>query len=367
MSSLRYIPHGDLEKLAARLAERARLTVPTREGASVVFGEYRGGEVLLERAAVSPKAAVLPSCETLFTFRRSGEAAGESAGRPTLTLTETRDAKPAVIFGCRPCDARGIAVIDRPYLRGPRKDPYYAGRRELLRVISLTCNAPCATCFCDWLGSGPADPEGSDVLMTRLEDGCLLEAVSPAGEELLCDAALADLLTEGESRFEAAKALRRASLESRPPAPELGKAREALLRRFPDADFWQRMTGHCLSCGACTHMCPTCYCFNISDEDAGTEGRRLRSLDSCMSSLFTREASGHNPRADKALRMRNRVLHKFAYYPAVWDGAFSCSGCGRCITNCPVSFDIRRVVLAALKEGEISAKKSDGAPERTKV
>ena len=67
-----------------------------------------------------------------------------------------------------------------------------------------------------------------------------------------------------------------------------------------------------------------------------------------MASHFTREASGHKPRTLKAQRMRNRVSHKFSNYPQVWQGAFSCNGCGRCISQCPVHIDIRAVVLAAL-------------------
>ena len=77
-------------------------------------------------------------------------------------------------------------------------------------------------------------------------------------------------------------------------------------------------------------------------------GRRLRSWDNCMSSLFTREASGHNPRTLKAFRMRNRVSHKYSTYPENW-GSFSCSGCGRCIGNCPVHLDIRAIVLDAIE------------------
>jgi ferredoxin len=343
-----------LKGLAEKRAARARLLVPTREGASVIFREYAGGELCLARAAVSPKTAVLPACETLFSFAHTKESADKDAdkvaGKPALALSVRQDAAPAIIFACRPCDAKGIAVLDRPYLNGPYRDPYYAARREALLVVSLTCDAPCVTCFCDWVGKGPADSEGSDVLMTRIEDGFVLEAVSPAGETLLRDGSLADVLAEGETRFEAAKAARKAGMGMRPPAPDLAKAREALGRRFADPGFWQEMTAHCLSCGACTYMCPTCYCFNISDEGDGIEGRRVRSWDTCMSSLFTREASGHNPRAAKALRMRNRVLHKFSYYPTVWNGAFSCSGCGRCIVNCPVHLDIRRVVLAGMAE-----------------
>ena len=354
MSVLRHVSQDGLKGLAARLAARARLMVPAREGASVMFREYAGGDLCLARATVSPKAAVLPACETLFTFTYAKESterdAGRVAGKPALTLSARQEAAPTILFACRPCDAVGIAVLDRPYLNGPYRDPYYAARREALLVVSLTCDAPCATCFCDWVGKGPADSEGSDVLMTRIEGGFALESVTQAGEELLRDGSLADVLTDGAMHMEAVTAARKAGMDTRPPAPDLGKAAEALRRRFADAGFWQNMTAHCLSCGACTYMCPTCYCFNISDEGNGTEGRRVRSQDSCMSPLFTREASGHNPRTAKALRMRNRVLHKFSYYPTVWAGAFSCSGCGRCIVNCPVQLDIRRIVLAGMAE-----------------
>ena len=134
-------------------------------------------------------------------------------------------------------------------------------------------------------------------------------------------------------------------------APNIKSAPEKVAARFNDTQFWQDQTDRCLSCGACTYFCPTCYCFTITDEGEGLSekgGRRLRSWDNCMSSLFTREASGHNPRTVKAFRMRNRVSHKYSTYPENW-GAFSCSGCGRCISNCPVCLDIRAIVLAALE------------------
>jgi ferredoxin len=346
MSTLRFISKSALKDMAAGLAARARVLAPAREGCVVVFKEYSGGEPMFARSSVAPKEALLPACENLFTFRFTREAENP------LKLDDSREAKATVIFACRPCDAKGVAVMDRPYLRGPYRDPYYAERRARLLVISQTCNAPCTTCFCDWLGGGPADPEGSDILMTELEDGFLLEAVSEEGEKTLNDGAFAPLFADGAARMDAASAVRRGSLEMRPPAPDLAGAREALAARFGDAEFWRNMTEQCLSCGACTYMCPTCYCFNISDETEGETGRRLRSRDSCMSPLFTREASGHNPRTDKALRMRNRVMHKFSWYPTVWNGAFSCSGCGRCITNCPVHLDIRHIVLSALADGQ---------------
>jgi Fe-S oxidoreductase len=74
-----------------------------------------------------------------------------------------------------------------------------------------------------------------------------------------------------------------------------------------------------------------------------------------MSPLFTLETSGHNPRPTKGNRMRNRVSHKFSFYPERYDGFYSCVGCGRCVVSCPVSLDIRHMVCAAAGGVEVEA------------
>lgn len=73
-------------------------------------------------------------------------------------------------------------------------------------------------------------------------------------------------------------------------------------------------------------------------------GERIRSWDGCMFPHFTLEGSGHNPRPTKFKRFRNRVGHKFVYYPEKYNGVIACCGCGRCIRYCPVSVDISEVV-----------------------
>ena len=237
-------------------------------------------------------------------------------------------------------------MLDKPFLEGKFQDAYYKARRDNLLVVTRTCDSPCSTCFCHWTGGGPADPTGSDVLLTAVNGGFVLEAVSEKGEAFLASTKLAD----GSDKMDEAKAAREKAAASQQPAPDLSKAARRLEQRFTDVDFWAEQTAKCLSCGACTYMCPTCQCFNISDEGNTLEGRRLRSWDNCMSPLFTREASGHNPRTAKALRMRNRVSHKYWYAPDYSDGRFACTGCGRCIKQCPVSLDIREIVLNAIAD-----------------
>lgn len=353
MSSARYLTTEALPAFIGQLSAAGdrRVLTPVRQGKAVVFAPWAAGvEFTLERATVPPKEAVLPQCETLLTYSRAKDP--DNPGHVTLGLDDTPEAQPTVVLGGRPCDARGFDVLDRPYTQGPFVDPYYKARREGLVVITRTCPEHCNTCFCNWVGSGPDDAAGSDILMTDVTDadgkaGFVLEAVSPAGEALLEASGLAD----GAALLGAARKARAAARDAMPAAPDLAAAQQRIAERFTDTDFWQKQTAHCLSCGACTYFCPTCYCFNITDEGEGMgekPGRRLRTWDTCMASHFTREASGHNPRMVKALRMRNRVSHKFSNYPATWDGVQSCNGCGRCISQCPVHLDIRAIVLAAV-------------------
>ncbi len=81
--------------------------------------------------------------------------------------------------------ARGFAVLDKPFLEGKFQDAYYKARRDNLLVVTRTCDSPCSTCFCHWTGGGPADPTGSDVLLTAVNGGFVLEAVSEKGEAFL--------------------------------------------------------------------------------------------------------------------------------------------------------------------------------------
>jgi ferredoxin len=76
------------------------------------------------------------------------------------------------------------------------------------------------------------------------------------------------------------------------------------------------------------------------------EGERCRSWDACTFYNYTVETSGHNPRPTIAHRWRNRLSHKFSYYPTNQQEIL-CTGCGRCIRGCPVGLDIRDILKAA--------------------
>ena len=303
MSAIRFLAADKLASWLAEVAASRQVLAPRQEGKAVVFRPLVAGETpSLARATVSPKAAVFPACETLVHF--TGTKDPENPAKLNMKLDDTPDAPARMVFGCRSCDARGFAVLDKPFLEGKFQDAYYKARRDNLLVVTRTCDSPCSTCFCHWTGGGPADPTGSDVLLTAVNGGFVLEAVSEKGEAFLASTKLAD----GSDKMDEAKAAREKAAASQQPAPDLSKAARRLEQRFTDVDFWAEQTAKCLSCGA------------------------------------------HNPRTAKALRMRNRVSHKYWYAPDYSDGRFACTGCGRCIKQCPVSLDIREIVLNAIAD-----------------
>ncbi len=368
MSSLHILNKDSLNEFLTWLntynKQDYRVLVPTRRGKAVIFAPFDPqNEICFDKAATSPKAVALPACETLIHYKQTKNP--DNLEQATLTLEHNPKATPTIIFACRPCDARGFSVLDRPYTQGPYQDPYYMAKRAQMLVITRACTETCSTCFCHWVGSGPLDKTGSDILLTELETSYVLQGVSEQGIALLEASSLskADNLLDDVKKAHAAAG---ASLDKR---PDLKNIAQSLAERFTDEDFWAKQTAHCLSCGACTYICPTCYCFNITDEgDSFTPegGKRMRTWDTCMASHFTREASGHNPRTAKALRMRNRITHKFSYYPQVWENQYSCNGCGRCISQCPVHLDIRSIVLAALEPKTAPTNATPEAPTAAK-
>lgn len=380
----KFISRAQLPEWLRALAADFQVLAPTREGPAVVYRPVdpeappRQPELTL-KPTESAKRALFPLSEPLITFTKS-----HPEGKPGLELREAAPAdqgRPRLVFGLPSCDARGWLVFDPVYQGGGKfQDNYYRQRREQAVLIVKTCDRPLSTCFCNWVGGGPASGEGADALATEIEDGLLLEPFTAKGEAALASALLrpatAEQSAEAARKREAAAAAMPApaDLSGRGGQSDQGGCIEALRAKFDDAAFWRDQSAGCLSCGACTYLCPTCYCFDISDEERGSRGVRLRSWDSCMLPLFTQEASGHNPRPLKAARLRNRVNHKFSYYPALHPleaggtgetgetggiggkdggagapgGRIACCGCGRCIRSCPSAVDIRRIVTDAM-------------------
>jgi ferredoxin len=220
------------------------------------------------------------------------------------------------------------------------KDPYYLARRKNTVLLSLVCDKPLDTCFCTSVGGGPSSGDGSDIRMVHLGNRLLLEALTEKGESLI-SSAKQFLKKPKQSDLEEKEKIV-AESEKKVPRIKVDGIKENLEKGF-NLPLWSAIAERCLGCGVCTYLCPTCYCFDITDEVKGEKGKRIRTWDSCQYPLFTLHASGHNPRPSKTERMRQRIMHKFFYAVENFGRTF-CVGCGRCVRSCPVNLDLRESI-----------------------
>jgi ferredoxin len=329
----KWITPDDLDRLLERLRQRGTVYAPGRdsEGQAALL-EFQPESLQLDyrNFAQSIKSFFLPQEQTLLWLKNGKWT------EPDLATTER------FLFGVRPCDARSLTLLDRVFLDGEQSDPYYSHLREKTTVIGLACAQAMPSCFCTSVGGGPGDCTGMDVQAVALETGLLLRGATAKGEALL-DAA-ADLLSEpAPEAVQEAEERIRAAQDQLAPVPAADSARR--LAEAYEASLWESAGSKCLGCGTCSFLCPTCYCFDITDEVRGDRGRRVRTWDCCAYPQFTLHGSGHNPRPTPKERWRQRLMHKFRYAMENYEVSF-CVGCGRCIRNCPASMDLR----TALKE-----------------
>ncbi|MBN2439436.1 MAG: 4Fe-4S dicluster domain-containing protein [Deltaproteobacteria bacterium] len=336
----RLIEKEALAGIVGELAEKMQVCAPMPEEDRVLFRVLAPGErplVDFANTKNAPKNFLFPRTETMMQYTRT---------RKGMVLAgERKDEGKTVLFGVRPCDARSFTLLDRLFDQEKYRDPYYVAKRAKTTVVALACvHPPYTTCFCTSVGGAPVSSEGVDLLLTDLGEAYLAEFWSPKGEALLSAFGGTPAGEAEEKQKEALAAQAAAEIRSRIPAREI---KPILDTHFEDP-FWDTLHLKCLACGTCTYLCPTCHCFDISDEVKGNDGIRIRNWDSCMFPMFTKETSGHNPRPSQKERWRQRVMHKFRYYVDNF-GAIACVGCGRCVMACPVNLDIRKIVTDIAK------------------
>ncbi len=292
---------------------------------------------------MSPKGIFFPSSEVLFTYDEDGIKTGQKPERPIAVL------------GMRNCDSRSLKMLDKVFgsaIQAPEEerynDPYWKEKYDNSLIFGYACNNPLSTCFCSYFSGGPHNRDGMDVFVVDTGDFYLMEPVSDKGSDIIMKLSC---FTDAAEEDEALAAALAADAESMLPSPpDLGGLGEKLTALFSEP-VWGEISAKCVNCGACTFSCPTCHCFDVQDEGKGKRGERVRIWDSCMFPIFTMEASGHNPRALSSERVRQRIMHKYSYYPENY-GEFLCTGCGRCVMVCPVNLDIREVLGNILKYKE---------------
>ena len=285
------------------------------------------------QAVVSAKGVVFPKVERLLKYRFEGKNVALDDVEP--------QALPTVLVGLRPCEARAFHALDVVF-NWDSKDKFFNTRMANTTVVGLSCTQADESCFCTSLGSRPDDTQGSDILLSPLKaGGFVAEVLTEKGKALVSLAKDAFQPLTGDAALVPPATVA--------PAFDAEALRHNLTAKF-DSALWAEQSLRCLGCGACAFVCPTCVCFDIQDEADTKQGQRLRAWDSCGMRMFTLHASGHNPRDKQSQRWRQRVYHKFAYYPERL-GTLGCVGCGKCSRACPVDMNLKQHLAQVASQG----------------
>jgi sulfhydrogenase subunit beta (sulfur reductase) len=344
---MKKVAKKDIAGVLAKWQQDYTVLVPSRDSGVAEMVVWDGRDTaFLDRyrnTVVPPKANFFLNVEKLFGFSKDGgtykinPASGE--GRKQL------------IFGIRPCDARAAGIIDMVF-KDAYEDRYYVSRRENSALVGLACTNPYDSCFCTSLGSGPGESGDVDLLLTDIGDAFLVEEVTEKGRALMAGVEAA---AAGEDDGAKAAEVKRAAAQKVTRKIDTKEIAERLPAAFDNEAFWKKVAAKCVSCGICTFLCPTCYCFDINDEMLKGEGARYRNWDSCSFPLYTKMPA-ENPREARWRRVRQKVNHKYTFYPMLFD-VIACTGCGRCIRLCPVNWDITQTLASVPAAAPVTEKK----------
>jgi sulfhydrogenase subunit beta (sulfur reductase) len=238
-----------------------------------------------------------------------------------------------IVLGIPNCDLEGLNLLDEIYLDKDFTDPFYKQKREHTILISTDCFSRLDHCHCTTYGVKPFSEGNGDLSLALMEENVVITVFTEKGKNLLHEiesfesfnetdtattkalddrhAAATDLISSGNSLF-----------------PDYKKTGE-LINQSPD-EIWKKYSAHCVSCGACATICPTCSCFLLIDKP---DFEKVKQVDACQYPGFERVAGGEDALHHRFVRFKNRYMCKYVWKPEKFR-SLACTGCGRCIEAC---------------------------------
>jgi sulfhydrogenase subunit beta (sulfur reductase) len=333
---------SDFNDFISKLARIQPVVAPVARGKkNFVFEEVSSGDSIAVKyipTILPPKKYFMPQQEKILEFNKA-----EQKWTPVL------EQKKMTIFGVHTCDLAGIQCLNIVFTTKP-KDINYIARKDAITIIGLECTAYCdeyASCAVmdNHLPNG-----GYDLFFTELSDSFIVHVNTESGEKMVKDISLFSAATSNQMKqLDELRAKKRTLFKDEVNVSH--KKLKPLFAHASDSKVWKKIGEQCVSCGNCTNVCPTCYCFDVKDDinlDFNT-GARYRVWDSCQNEEFAKVAGGESFREERSARQRHRYMRKFNY-PVDRYSRYFCTGCGRCSRTCMAKINLKETVNSLSEE-----------------
>lgn len=304
----------------------------------------------------SAKNFLFPGKRKLFSMIKKGKTGFEIIDDST-SVAPTKLA----LIGLRACELAAMGIQDKVFTSQKFQDDYYKELRNQALIIAINCTRHNASCFCTSMGGSPLVKSAFDLRITEIlnsalsgatpapfptsapnrssidEPWYLIESGTSTGEALL-EKVFSHTLAEKVDIQSAHSLIEKNTKDI--PNRNLPKDIKNLLYKEENNSLWEDIAQKCLACANCTMVCPTCFCSTVEEVNdvSGNHSERWLKWESC----FTSEHSLMHRKPHRqtiSSRYRQWMTHKLASWQDQF-GTSGCTGCGKCITWCPVGIDI---------------------------
>ncbi len=297
---------GEFNKFIDFLNKKYEVIAPVKKSNSQTKFEVinNSKNIYLKKITDVPaKQFFIPEKEKILEFKNA-----------KLVKSAPRERK-RIIFGLRKCDLNAIRVLDKVMF-----DKNYIEKRKNTILIGMFCENPDKYCFCESMELEGVE-EICDLFFWPTKTGYQISIFSKKGKKLVKN--LLNAKKEIKLKFKNTK-----------------KLKDKNISLDYKNKLWEKDSKKCLSCAACTAWCPTCNCFDLSDEiDINLkDSKRFRCASSCQLKSFSRISGGKVFRNSRLCRFKHFVYHKIDYFKKQHN-RYMCVGCGRCLRACPTKID----------------------------
>ncbi len=282
------------------------------------------------RSYSSPKNFFIPFQEELATYKL-GDADWEQHIEYTI--------HPRVIIGMRACDINALRKLDEVMVKSVYPNPYYFARRRNTVIIGLD-HEPLEDCFCHSMNADVA-LNGFDIFLTDIGEKYFVAIASDTGYMLVERSGGEDVIEADQLQFKTVKKEIESKFKSQVDVTILPE----LLDLEFESEVWKKWGAKCLSCGSCSMVCPTCYCYGVKEEVdlTFTHATKRRQLYSCNLLDFAAVAGNHNFRPEPHIRLKYRYYHQFKGFVEAFNQSL-CVGCNRCGVACLAGIHPKAVI-----------------------